>query len=732
MATRKSVRMQRPGRRAPMVEDQGAQIARRTRRKSVQDEYPGMVRESSADLQGGAIDPAGSPSPPVRGETPDGMAPTNVRRFPAPANVSRSRNRDRDDHHVLKVVRESRDEADEARRRRMELNARNMDAFMDLQDWSEKTEGQSTEFLPKISTSAEQFSAFVKRALVQFGDWFSVNLMEGVQPVLTDTQIKKICQFFFASMPDGINKTSTLERIIGDGAKMGLLESLIIFKVYGKPHMLPGYSVEPGTPIIDMQTRKQRPGEPTLRQNSKPTWRLCVDLVEAQNYFPDPTGRGLYEIHRVERDLWQVEEMVEAGVYDREAFENMATDNPLPQEDKRLEQHRGGNQFGNPSFRKRCYIDEYWGTILDMDGKILHRNCLATVGNDKHVLRRPMDNPYWHGQSCFVAQPLIRVPHSVWHKAVYDSASSLNLAINEMFNLMLDGGIASVWGISQLRGAYLSDPRQVSGGIPQGITLAVNEALPANTKVYERVAEGSVPQDAMAVFEMLMREFTQSALTNEIKLGSLPPRQVLASEIQQADQSQAVTLDSIAADLEREGIGRVIMLSWLTILQHLKEVDVDELSGILGRGVAEILVSFSEAEIFAALAPTANFKVFGLSATLSRVRDFQKTMGLMQAVGANPMLMQAFWAKYSPDKIINQAMKQLNMNPDDILMTPEELEAMPQRLAQLMMFAQITGGMKGQQAQDGTGGMEAAGGAQMQEIRSTQGQQANPMTGMKP
>jgi hypothetical protein len=302
-----------------------------------------------------------------------------------------------------------------------------------------------------------------------------------------------------------------------------------------------------------------------------------------------------------------------------------------------------------------------------------------------------------------------------------------------MFNLMLDGGIASVWGISQLRGGYLSDPRQVSNGIPQGITLAVNESLPANTKVYERVAEGSVPQDAMAVFEMLSREFTQAALTNEIKLGSLPARQVLATEIQQADQSQAVTLDSIAGDLEREGIARIIMLSWLTIVQHMKDIDVDELSGLLTPGVAQVIQSFSEAEIFAALAPTANFKVFGLSATLSRVRDFQKTMGLMQAVGANPMLMQAFWTKYSPDKIINQAMKQLNMNPDDLLMTPDEASAMPQRLAQLMLFAQLTGGMKGQQMQtDGTGGAAAAGGTEMQEQKATQGQQANPVTGMQP
>jgi hypothetical protein len=532
-------------------------------------------------------------------------------------------------------------------------------------------------------------------------------------------------------MPQGVNKVIDIETVIADGSKMALMESLMVFKVYGMSHTMPTWSVEAGTPVIDMRTRQPvRAGSPTVKRNEKQTWRLCVDLVDVKNYYPDPTGRGLFEIHRVERDIWEVWEKAEQGIYDMNAVKELMNDTPMPKEDKRKEAHRGQNESGNPSFRKRCYLDEYWGTILDKDGKVQMKNAIFTVANDKYIIRRPEPNPYWHGMSIFVALPLVRVPHSVWHKALYDSASALNLAINEIFNLILDGGIAAVWGIGQLRTDYLADSRQVSGGIPQGVTLAVTNNLPVGAKVYEKTTDSTIPPEAMQVFEALNREFTQAALTNEIKLGSLPPRQVLATEIAQADQSQAVTLDAIIANMERNGINHIILLSWLTILQHIKQMDPEEVSALIGKGPAQMLLAFEDAEIFAALAPTAHFRVFGLSALLSRVRDFQKTVALMQSVMGNPFLAQAFIQKYSGDRILNMMMKQLNINPDDIVMSQDEADMLPQRLQQMMMYSQLTNPQKAQNAQDGTGGQGPAGVPQ-QSVNAQVNQEANPTTGMK-
>src|SRR4029453_9024527 len=98
---------------------------------------------------------------------------------------------------------------------------------------------------------------------------------------------------------------------------------------------------------------------------------------------------------------------------------------------------------------------------LDERGRCVKKNCVAAVANDRYLIRPPEDNPFWHGKSPFVPVPLMRVPGSVWHKAVFDHAVQLNTALNELFSMMLDGGMASIWGTRQLRAGMLENPTQV-------------------------------------------------------------------------------------------------------------------------------------------------------------------------------------------------------------------------------------------------------------------------------
>jgi len=219
-------------------------------------------------------------------------------------------------------------------------------------------------------------------------------------------------------------------------------------------------------------------------------------------------------------------------------------------------------------------VDEFWGTLLNEDGTVAHERVMCSVANEKYLIRPVEKFPFWHGESPFVKIPFIRKPFSVWHKALYDDVVGLNLAINELFNLMLDGGIASVWGIKQLRMDYLEDPRQVSGGIPQGKTLAIREDAPDGAKVLEQVTEGNVPTDALAMFNLLDREHNAAAKTNDIKLGNLPSRQVKATEVLESSQASDAVLDSITGDVE-VGISKVLRKAFLTIMQNADDLLVD-------------------------------------------------------------------------------------------------------------------------------------------------------------
>src|SRR6476659_3741594 len=81
-----------------------------------------------------------------------------------------------DDLSVIQVTMAYKQESEEARHVRDRLNKINYDAANSRQDNTGKLKGQSQEFLPKTAMALEQFKAFIKRGLVAFGNWFSVEL----------------------------------------------------------------------------------------------------------------------------------------------------------------------------------------------------------------------------------------------------------------------------------------------------------------------------------------------------------------------------------------------------------------------------------------------------------------------------------------------------------------------------------------------------------------------------
>lgn len=607
------------------------------------------------------------------------------------------------DQNILKIVNECRRESEEAKRDRLRLNRKNWEMYFGRQDWSHKNEGQSTEVLPKTSGAVEQFSSFIKRALTQFGDWFSCDTPKASP--LTGHQARALLKVYLKECMTSPNQSQQFPTIITNAIKAGLLESLLIIKVHG---------IHVNQQVFSAEGEK-------LKRTTRKIWKPRIDLIPSEDYYPDPSGRKLYEIHRVTRDLVDLKAMAEAGIYDKAVVAQITEDYDREHDrDSRSPAQRNQNQTTPPSFRKRVMIDEMWGTIIDLDGKVIQENGMCAIANEKYVIRKPEANPFWHGRSPILAVPLIQVPFSVWGRALYDQASSLNQALNELFNLMLDGGIAEVWGVRQVRTEWLEDPRQVAGGIPQGATLAINSQAPLDGKVVEQVVTGTVPQESMAMFQMADREFQAATLVNDIRLGNLPERTTKATEIVEASSNSSAMIDAFSYDIEREFIEPALEMIFLNIMQNANDLAADAVIEAVGTDAAFTISRMTAAERFAMFAGSSKFKAFGISGTLSRARDFQKMMAVMQAVGMNPLLMQAFLARFSPEKAIDLIFKSLNIDPDSLIMSPEEMEQKEARDAQLMQLMQMMGGSQ-QQASPQPG---------MASTQSEVAQNANPTGGV--
>ena len=608
---------------------------------------------------------------------------------------------------VVTAVLACRDESEEARRERDDRNKINYDAVHCRQDLSSKFKGQSHEFLPKVAMALEQFCAFVKRGLISSGDYFSVKLTPDPAVVggpLSESGVVKLLRHRLENFSQICPGCTDFPTTISDGIKVGALGALTILKVCG--HFVPTRR-----PLVQMDEM----GEHLAIEEGR-IWRLAVELVRPEDYYPDPTGRGLYEIHETRMDLYELIDRSEGDYpeYDRDAVMDLAenaTHYVDSEDESEIERATDQPPADTPSFRKQVKLLEFWGTLLDSDGNVATRedenggrtqlrNIRCTVANEKYLVRKPEPNPYWHQQSPFVVGIMHRVPFSVFHRGVYDFAVGLNLAMNEVFNLIIDGGIGAVWGVRQVKKDALENAKEFDDGIPQGSTMFVKSDFPDGVPVMQQLTAGGVPQDALAAYQLLEREFNAATMMSQTSKGDTPRKEVSATATASADQATGMFFDSIIGDIEQTVIEKALHLAWLTMLQNADDWNEDDTVGCIGPQAAAALQQMSPARRYIMYGQGARFRVTGLSSMIARTREFQKIMAALAALAQSPVLLQAFFQSSSPQKLLNYLFKCLMIDIEDLSMTEEEKATMEERMAQLPMFGQMGQGAQGaQQAQ---------------------------------
>mgnify|MGYP000178485966 CR=1 FL=1 len=559
----------------------------------------------------------------------------------------------KDEQRYVEIISGLRDAAKNAKQTRMDLNAENFNVYHLRQDYSDKIKGQSTEFLAKQATITEEFVSFLQQGLVDQKKWFAIEKLPGADAsAITPDDAEKI--LFHQLKKNGIYN------FIGDMLKLGALGSLMIVKVGGKKVQIPSYKTE--SSITEDGKRKVR-----LKRVTKEKWQLSLNLVRQEDYYPDPTGDGLYEIEEMEVDYHQLLKIAEnePESYDIEAIKQLGAS---PMLDQRAKKARETNQNDNTTLnRKRVKITEFWGSLVDdQSGELLFENCVCTVANDHIVIRKPEPNPLWHGESPYVVNPIIRVPKSVWHKALSDAPTRHNIALNELYNLMLDGGMMEAHGIKQIHEGWLEDPDQISDGITPGTTLRVNNSCPPQAKVLEQVATGTVGPNALQMFNITYTELSSAYMSNQFRQGAVPDRAVKATEIVASNNALTGVFSGMVKVVESGQISDLLRKSWLMCAEFLDNFDQAEMIDLLGEQKAAAIMAMSPEERFAQTATGFKFNVFGLSMVMNKINDFRKITTLLQTISSDPNLLQAFMQQMSMGKLLTEIIKTLDIDIDKI------------------------------------------------------------------
>lgn len=547
-------------------------------------------------------------------------------------------------------------ESTQARQKRIDQNRENMDCFHMRQDWTHKKAGQSKEFLPKQNVAAEQFTSFLQQGLLDNGDWFAIELENpesAAKRRIQPQDMFKLLRHYLAK--------ADFYNVAGDGLKAGSLQSLMILKVYGKM-----------VPKIQYRAEYERHGfllsksRTKLKRDTRMVWQLCLDLVRAEDYHPDPTGRKRWEVQELTIDWDELKSLAELypEQYDLDMIENLA---PGSNSMKEIDKSRETNQTATTEKRREIRLREFWGTLIDPNsGEVLHENCVATVANDNFLIRAPMPNPLWHGKSPFVAAPIRRVPFSVWHQAVMDSPTKLNHALNEIYNLMLDDGLRSVHGVKQIREDWLEDPSQVADGIPVGETLKVNSRAPVGGKVLENVDTSNGFTEANVIYNLTEKELNASGFTGSTQMGMMAERNVKATEIVSTSQALNGITTGMVKSIESAWVSQILEKGWLMIAEFANDFSSDEMKALLGEDKALLISNMAPEERFAETASGHSFRVFGLSQTVNRIQEFQKLQAYLATISSSPVLAAEFMARNDLGKFMEKIARSLGINPAEI------------------------------------------------------------------
>lgn len=554
-------------------------------------------------------------------------------------------------------------EADEAKRDRMNRNKDNYDMYHLKHDFSHKEAGQSTEVLSKQAMATEQTTSFFQQALADAGEWWKA---ESCYPSLEESMLVKPHEI--TKITNRKLEESVYFNHVGGSVKSALLGSLAISKTYARMKPKPRFV-----------SRKKGRGKSLKRWIEKiedKTLELKFDVVRQENFYPDPTGRGLYVIEDMWLDYSDVLALAEGdeAVYDLAEVKKLSKGVGQEGEQEFDKARETGQNTFSGGHRPKVKLTEFWGTIIGKDGEIAFENVVATIANDTVLIRKPEPNPLWHQKSPYTASPLLNVPNSVWHKALMDAPTQHNRALNELYNLLVDAAMQQVHAIKQVRKDYLDNPAQISNGIKPGATLAVTSGLPLQGKVLEPLTAVQVPAEAFNIFNIMGQEHNASALTNDLRQGVMPFRAVKATEVVEASQTITSVFQGMAKNFEVMHITKELELAWMTTAQNWDKIDKEEFISLFGQQRGEELSQLSPQDVFASTVNGVKFRVFGVSLTLSKSQDFRKYQTFLQTLAAAPMFMEEYLKRYDLGMLLGEIMTSLNLDKHK-LEVPEAVQA---------------------------------------------------------
>lgn len=559
---------------------------------------------------------------------------------------------------VVQTLESYRREAVEARKTgpnaRDAVWEKNVDLYWNRYDHSQKADWQSREVMPEAPLFVDRWAAAMREALTNDAEWFVVEDPSDKGDDLKNT-IRKFMEVLLSRVGrNQMGQPMDFAGVFEEQMKLGAMMACAGVVLWRKDVNGKGYvSVEPADP---------------------------------RTIWFDPTGRGLYRIRRTEVDLHKLKAMAASkdgngkSVFNKEQID-MLTARVDEQMRTEAEAMKGHSQEVVSS-RKPITLDEYLAIIIEDDGETSTvKMQLAVIANERFLIRGPEDNPFAHGRDWNVYCPLITVPLSVYGKSYMENWASLARTFTELTNLIIDGIQTTAMNAFSAVPELLEDPTQLAEGVsPNKVFLLKDGSLAS--EFIKSLELGNMPPEVFRVWQGIKAELQEGAQHSELALGQFPAKgDITAFEVNESQQGASALVRSIARTVESRFLQPMLDLIWKTGLQHLSKDD-KEMATALGPDMLAALVS-QKSEI---LSREVTFRVSGISGLVDRGQKLRAFMQFLGTLAQSPELLQLFFKKFPPDKVMMELMRLHGIDTNRLEMTERE-----QQVASVQQAAQTAG-----------------------------------------
>lgn len=518
----------------------------------------------------------------------------------------------------------------------------NWDLYWGRFDFSKKAEWQSREVMPEPAQFVDRWAAALRQALSQQERFYTVKMPADKEKDL-DSHIFK----FMGMLLEDSGRTATghamdFAGVFEELMKLGSL-SMICASVTWEPNDDGG--------------------------------RLAIEPTDPRKVWIDPTGRRMYRRRRFEMDKHELLAMAkdansasgkEGKPFDMEAIGQLIaqTDKDGPQERETASGHGSGEA---DTKRIPIVIDEFLCTLLDSEGGLIAENALIMLANERHIIRGPEENPFWHKHDWILFSPMITMPFAPYGRTYMENWGPVARTFTEMTNLILDATFTSSMNAYAAAPDMLEDPSELEEGIsPNKVFQMAEGELPKD--FMKEIELGRLPPEAIRVWQDLKAEMREGAALSEISLGQLAPKSdTTATEISAVQQSSSSLIQSIAKTIEERFLEPLLEMVFLTGMQHVDFTN-PRVVARLGEDTIKLLLGMRE-EFKTRRLP---FKVDGISSLIQRGQELRKFLNFFQTIGGIEPLLKAFTKRFSMDKVLDHIMTLFGVDPLKLQETERE------------------------------------------------------------